>query len=320
MTIQVICPSDRAVLREGQGYLSCQACNRRFMVKNGVVCMLDQTDAFYEGAYENAVRFLPRSEKPWRSWPLWLINSGYVWSVRRHVLAGSTVVEMGCAGGVQYFGTRYRMIGCDLSASSLTKAVGYERRLQADAAECIPLPDRSVDAVVSSYFWEHIAPAKKPRILAECRRILRPGGKVVFLYDVETENPLIGPFRRRDEKLYSKLFIEGDGHMGYQRPEENLALFQQAGLRLIWHAGLEKTWLSSPSVYSKLAQFEGPWRALFRLGAGLGSAPWFYPYTALTRTVDALVCPWLPESWARINAVVLESPASPGEGDPWTAS
>lgn len=304
MTLSLICPHDRHPLSEIESKFLCKECGREYPVQNGVVRTLDCADNFYEGAYENQVRFQPRSEKPWHTWPLWLINSGYLWAVRRFVPPGASVVELGCAGGVRYFGQRYHMVGCDLSFSSLRKLEFYELRVQSDAAVCIPLPDGSVDAVVCSYFWEHIPPTVKPNILAECQRILRPGGKLVFLYDVETENPLIRRYKKCNGALYEKLFIEGDGHLGYQRPAENLAMFEDAGFRVVEHQGMEKTWLQSPSAYTKLAQFRTRGERLLAWASQLGQWPLFYPYTFLMRLVDTLICPWLPASWARIDLVV----------------
>jgi SAM-dependent methyltransferase len=275
-------------------------------VQDGVVRLLKDADDFYEGSYDNQVHFLPRSEHPWHTWPLWLINSGFLWAVRRCIPRGATVVELGCAGGVSYFGLRYHMVGCDLSFSSLKKVRQYEWRLQTDAAACIPLPDSSVDAVISSYFWEHISPSVKPAILNECRRVLRPNGKILFLYDVETDNPLIRRYKLHDGALYERLFIEGDGHVGYERPSTNLARFARAGFRVVKHVGMEKTWFQSPSVYEKLARFDGVWRWWFQCGQRLGRQPWFYLYTTLVRLIDSLCCPWLPEQWARIDLVVCE--------------
>ncbi len=221
----------------------CEGCVRNYPVGDGVIRLLEQTDDFYEWAYENEAGFLTRSEKPWHVGSLWLIHSGYPWMVRRHMPQGTAMVELGCAGGVNYFGHRYRMVGCDLSLSSLKKLGMYERRVEADAAMFIPLPDASVDGVVSSYFWEHIPPEVKPRILQECQRILKPGGKLVFLCDVETENPLIWKFKERDIALYKTLFINGDGHLGYQTPSENLKIYKQVGFQVLKQQGLEKTWL-----------------------------------------------------------------------------
>jgi len=270
-----------------------------------VVCISDRPDEFYEGAYDNKVKYLPRSERPWHAWPLWLINSGYVWTVRRFVPSGSVVVELGCAGGVRYFGKRYRMVGCDLSLSSLNNLEFYEYGVQSDAMDCIPLSDGSVDAVISSYFWEHIPPEVKPRLLTEASRVLRVGGKLVFLYDVETRNPLIGRYKMKDAALYESLFLSGDHHFGYQLPSDNLSIFRQAGFRVVEHKGLEKTWLQSPSVHAKLARFgTGGGSRLNAWISRMGQRPFFHLYTAFVRLVDTLVCPWLPVDWARIDRVV----------------
>jgi hypothetical protein len=161
--IDLICPAEgQPLLQEGSSEFYCSNCGRRYPVVGGVVRMVDRDDGFYEGTYLAQVRFTPRSEKPWRVWPLWFVNSGYLWAVRRFVRSGGVVVELGCGGGVRYFGGRYRMVGCDLSFTSLRSLVGiYDCLLQANASECIPLPDGSVDAVVSSFFLEHLAPAAK---------------------------------------------------------------------------------------------------------------------------------------------------------------
>ncbi len=240
-------------------------------------------------------------------WPLWLINSGYPWVVRRFVPDGSTVVELGCAGGVNYFGRRYRMIGCDLSFASLRMLKGiYHCLVQADAAECLPFPSACVDAVVSSYFWEHIPPDVKPRILAECARVLRPGGKLVFLYDVETRNPLIDMYKKRDFALYDHLFLKGDAHLGYQPPHENVQLFAHAGFSVLRHCGLEKTPFQSASAFYKLGQYPGMLSRLLARGTALGTSRLFYPYTVFLRLLDTTIGRFLPADWARMDLVVCE--------------
>ena len=304
MTIPLICPHDHKLLIEHSSHFACNHCDRIYQIAHGVVCTLDKPDEFYEGAYKNQTRFLPRSEKPWHVWPLWLINSGYVWMVRKYVPAGATVVELGCAGGVRYFGKRYRMIGCDLSFASLKDLDFYERRVQADAAACIALPNNSVDAVVCSYFWEHIPPEIKPGILKECQRILKPGGKLVFLYDVETENTLIQKFKKRNIQLYKKLFIDGDGHAGYQKSSENLGIFKQARFQIIKQQGLEKTWLQSPAIYEKLSKFHTPAEWILRFASGLGKWPLIYVYTLFLRIVDQLIGNLYPSRMARIEMTI----------------
>jgi hypothetical protein len=140
----------------------------------------------------------------------------------------------------------------------------------------------------------------------ECARILKPGGHLAFLYDVETENPLIGRFKRRDAALYNRLFLEGDGHVGYQSSAENLALFVAHGFRVVFHRGLEKSWVQSPNVYQKLAEFDSIGRRALKLMGVVTRAPWFYLYTAIVRLVDASIGSFLPSRWARIDLTVCE--------------
>jgi SAM-dependent methyltransferase len=307
--LPLVCPEDRTLLEPGGAQYRCPACARLYPLERGVLQMLREEDAFYEGHYHNYVAYLPRGEALWQVWPLWLVNSGYVWQVRQRVQAGSRVVELGCAGGVRYFGRRYEMVGCDVSRASLEQLGDvYGLKLWADAAACIPLADGAVDAVVSSFFWEHVPPALKSRVLGECWRVLRPGGTLVFLYDVATENPLIRRYRRRHPGRYRELFIEADGHLGYETPADNRRVFQAAGFEVLEQRGLEKTPLASPSVYDKLAAFPGRGSSLFRAAAAVGNNRLFYAYTALLRAVDTTVSPFLPPEWARIELTTCKKP------------
>src|SRR5262245_9238388 len=223
------CPRDRTPLRRDVGSFACAHCGGRFPVEHGVARFLPEADAFYEGRYLNTPRFVPRRDAGPLAWPLWLMNSGYVWAVRRCIPARSRVLEIGCAAGLAYFAGRYRMTGLDLSFASLARVAPlYEACLQADAC-AIPLPDASVDGVISSFVWEHFPPAVKPEVLTECARVLRPGGALVFLYDVENENPLYRRMKRLDPALYHEILIEREGHLGWQTPAENRALFERAG-------------------------------------------------------------------------------------------
>jgi SAM-dependent methyltransferase len=309
---KLTCPIDKNPLqRAGEAYL-CDSCDGRFPVERGVVRFLAGSDEFYEGRYLYTIRFLPRRESLAWAWPLWLINSGYVWAVRRWVPEGATVIEMGCGGGVAYFAHRYRMIGLDLSLQSLAGIANlYAACLQADAARAIPLPDASVDAVLSSFAWEHFTPDQKPRVLAECARVLRPGGKLVFLYDLDCQSPLYRTLRRRNPELFRKLMIDSDGHFGWQASEENLAIFEAGGFRVREHQGQEKVFIASPT-FDKIQHWGGGLRWLAALGLRFRSGPAFHVYSAGVRLFDATVGRFLPVSWARVAVTVCEKRASSG--------
>ncbi|HMD56567.1 MAG TPA: methyltransferase domain-containing protein [Solirubrobacteraceae bacterium] len=48
------------------------------------------------------------------------------------------------------------------------------------AATHLPLPDSSIDVAVSNYCFHHLTDVEKRRALSEIRRVLRPGGRLVF--------------------------------------------------------------------------------------------------------------------------------------------
>lgn len=306
MKLSLVCPADHQLLEDIGDALRCSQCGAAYPMEDGIIRFLQKDDPFYEGVYRNQVHYVPRSERPWHVWPLWLINSGYIWAVRKHIRAGSTVVELGGAGGVRYFGQRYKMVACDISRGSLASVEGYAARIQTDAAYCIPLADGTADAVVSSYFWEHMSPAMKADVLRECRRILRPGGKIVFIHDVQTESPLIRHYRTRAPQLYQRLFLDGDGHVGYETPAANIDGFRRAGFDMLLNHGMEKTWIQSASVYAKLAKFPGRFPDLFASLEKLENGWSFVPYTVFKRLVDSSIAPLLPSEWARIQLIAAQ--------------
>jgi SAM-dependent methyltransferase len=103
-------------------------------------------------------------------------------------VAGLDVVELGC--GTAYISARLaklgaRPVGVDPTPAQLATArrmqaeTGIEFPLVEAAAESVPLPDASFDLAVSEYgasLW-----AVPERWLAEASRLLRPGGRLIFL-------------------------------------------------------------------------------------------------------------------------------------------
>lgn len=289
----------------GSGY-DCGRCGRRYPVEAGVVRFLAEEDPFYEGRYFNTVQWLPRWDRsPW-AWPLWLMTSGYVWAVRRHLPPGSVVLEFGCASGIRYLSQRYRTIGLDLSAGSLARVAElYATCVQADLTVGIPLPDASVDAAISSFVWEHIQPADKPTVLAELRRVLRPGGKLVFLYDVDGRHPLYQRMQATDPALFQEILIDREGHTGWQSAAENAASFEAAGFRVLEHRGKEKL-LIGPAMYDKVQHWPGAFRRLAQIGIRFRYGWRFQLYNAVNRALDESVGRLLPASWARVMVTVCQ--------------
>lgn len=304
-TIPLQCPRTRQPLTldvAPQVYRS--SSGECYPIRDGVVVFLPEADQFYEGAYLSRIRFLPKRENLANRALLWIINGGYLSEVSRSFKEGATILELGCAAGVDYFARRFRMIGLDLSFESVRRLQGYAMKIQAGADD-LPFPDGSLDGIVSSYFWEHIPLALKAKLLSEFRRVLKPTGKLVFLYDVATRNLLLRRLMTSYPKQYRELFLEKDGHLGYHSPIENAELFSSAGFVLEKHFGMERTPVQSQSVYRKLATLAGIYGVLGRLGS-LTTRNRFatYMHIAMVRIVDATFGRLFPLSHSRILMTV----------------
>jgi len=217
------------------------------------------------------------------------------------------VLFRSCGSGVSYFAKRYQLVGLDLSYSSLRQVAGINAGcLQADATKSIPLPDGSVNAIISSYFWEHIAPELKPKVLAECRRVLAPQGSLVFLYDLDSKNPLYRYLIRSDPELFHKTLVEKEGHFGWQTAEENRAIFESNGFRVLSNQGREKTPFISAAMYDKVLRWGGWTERAARIGYKLSQPPWFHFYNGVLRVLDGTLGRALPLSWSRVVISVCE--------------
>lgn len=105
--------------------------------------------------------------------------------------AGETVVDLGCGAGIDTLlaaravGPTGKVIGLDLTPGMVERARAHARQAGAAHVEIfegvmeeIPLPDASVDVVVSNGVL-NLSP-RKSRAIAEMTRVLRPGGRLAI--------------------------------------------------------------------------------------------------------------------------------------------
>ena len=105
--------------------------------------------------------------------------------VEPRIRHGMTVLDVGCGPKLPYDGSRAWMIGLDPSEASLAQNTDVDERICASAT-AIPLPDNSVDMVISFYAIHHMtmqtmggSEIRADRALAEMKRVCRPGGEVL---------------------------------------------------------------------------------------------------------------------------------------------
>src|SRR5690606_22381498 len=183
-------------------------------------------------------------------------------NVKRHYLAvlaeawgerldGQRIADLGCGGGLLAIPLAERgaeVVGIDRSLPSLAVARraaerrGLACRFTAGDIADAPLAGASCDAVVLSDVLEHVAdPAA---VIAECRRLLRPGGRLF----VTTIN------RTRRAHLLAVTLAEGLGLVPrgthdpamFVRPAELRAMAEQVGLQVDALAG------DSPRLWQSL--------------------------------------------------------------------
>jgi len=95
------------------------------------------------------------------------------------------VVDVGCGTGefaIPLAQAGARVIGIDGDEQILERArakAGDERiDWRVGLADALPVEDGSADAVVCSLLLHHLQPEAKAATIAECHRVLRPGGRL----------------------------------------------------------------------------------------------------------------------------------------------
>ena len=171
-------------------------------------------------------------------WFAWLLSHGEgfdrdLYGERKRALLEplrGTVVEIGPGAGVNlpYFGTGIRWIGVEPNVyfhrrlRERIEDLGLDGEVRAGTAERLDLPDASADAVVSTLVLCSVDDLEAA--LAEVRRVLKPGGRFVFIEHVAAPS---GSLLRRVQRGIKPLWgVIGDGC----RPDrETGRLIEKAG-------------------------------------------------------------------------------------------
>jgi SAM-dependent methyltransferase len=114
--------------------------------------------------------------------------------------AGGRVLDLACGPGgwaieVAAAFPAVEVVGIDLSARAVERATARARergltnvRFQTmNIMEALAFPNASFDLINGRFMASFMLPASWPRLLAECRRLLKPGGTIRL---TETEGPL----------------------------------------------------------------------------------------------------------------------------------
>jgi 2-polyprenyl-3-methyl-5-hydroxy-6-metoxy-1,4-benzoquinol methylase len=155
--------------------------------------------------------------------------------------AGKTVLDVACGQRNPFFSDQLKraskVIGVDCDSAVVRQNPLLHVGIVADL-HSIPLPEESVDVVVSVDTIEH---AHDPAIfLAECCRVLRNGGRAVFttpnLFGYRTLLARYGGKTAFDLiwKSFKHTTLPYDSLYRANTPNRVRRLAEQAGLRLVW--------------------------------------------------------------------------------------
>jgi len=169
------------------------------------------------------------------------VHAGGADLTRLAALAGqSRSLDLGCGAGHASFalarGGAREVIAYDPSAEMLA-VVAREAAARGSscivtrqgAAESLPFEDRSFDLIATRFSAHHWVSV--PRALAECARVLRPGGRLVVIDVVAPETPLL------DTALQVIEFLRDASHVRDYRCTEWAGMLRAAGFAVAAESG-----------------------------------------------------------------------------------
>lgn len=149
--------------------------------------------------------------------------------------AGSSVLELGCGTGMLALLKRkgIALTGVDLSSECALAAHrnGYDAAFAAELSR-LPFPSASFDYVVSLDVLGHVEAEAKDAVLAEVKRVLRPGGVTLHGIECTDRTARKGYDEMSPEEL--RRFIEIDGHVGLEEEQEHAARFLKFFAHVAW--------------------------------------------------------------------------------------
>ena len=175
---------------------------------------------------------------------------------RAGVTAASRVLDVcaGLGGPARYLAHSRgcRMVALELhggraaGAAELTRRVGLGARVQVVRADAMALPfaDAGFDAALSQEAFLHVP--DKARLLAECRRVLRPGGRLAFSDWIATG---------RLTATERDLLWRGIAAQALIDVPAYGALLRAAGFRSVAAEDLSESWI--PILEERLRMYEG---------------------------------------------------------------
>jgi len=175
---------------------------------------------------------------------VWLVSLGRERDFREKTLdlarlnPGESLLDVGCGTGTLAIAAKRRIgakgtaHGIDASPEMIARAAKKARNAGQDIvfknglAEALPFPDAQFDVVFATVMLHHLPRKPRQQCASEIRRVLKPGGRLLAV-------DFAGATKQRT-------WLPNHFHARHGRvaPQDLIALFTDAGLRLIEHGPL----------------------------------------------------------------------------------
>ena len=140
--------------------------------------------------HEQARRFYDRIGRGQDARPISERRALDALATRGDFARAAAVIEFGCGtgrfaarllrdalpGGATYLGLDVSPRMVELASAAVAPWAGRARAALTDGSVHLPVPDGACDRVVSTYVLDLLSPAEGASLVAEARRVLRPGG------------------------------------------------------------------------------------------------------------------------------------------------
>ncbi len=149
------------------------------------------------------------------------------------------LLDAGCGGGWHYLARFGKVVGLDLSLTSLRQALQVYPMASQGSVVTLPFTDAAFDVIVSLDVLGHIPVGEKPQLLEEIYRVLKPGGRTVHYIESRGFDPF-SVFASGYPELYWRYILEPEGHVGLEPPPVIFARFREAGFRPLYEKAAYK--------------------------------------------------------------------------------
>ncbi|HWP92013.1 MAG TPA: DUF3048 domain-containing protein [Thermodesulfobacteriota bacterium] len=308
-TDDLVCPDCHDVIvfdvKDDQGALACIAGHGPWPVENGIV-------RFTASALSHENRWISpcREWNGWEPWG-WVIRRNSHWGIPhllRPMLARPgryplQIVDLGCGGGWEFLTGFGHVTGVDYRTAALKSAASLYDRVILSSVDKLPFADNSADVVVSIWLFEHLPERQFVATLREVRRILRPGGRLIFFTDLDSSKPILR-WAKQFPELYARHHVDAVGHHGLRSLRYTKFLLQREGFVENETVAVNKSSLLQPVTALWMFNNELGRKSLalrlYLLGCkmALKSRLLYRPLYLLLMEYHRLADRWLPETFA----------------------